>query len=351
MATMRAVVFKGPYDVVVEDRPTPKIQDPGDIIVKVEYAGLCGTELHMYRGHQKTAPGFILGHEFTGTVVELGADVRGFKKGDKITCPFSLTCGECFYCERELSSRCVKAALTGTVALDGAQAEYIRIPLADSTAVLAPPQIDSKALIMMADIFPTGYFAASNGFRLLTELERPDTTVVVVGCGPVGLCALVSASKWKPKNIIAVDSVPSRLEQARALGAEPWNFQTDLQGLKARVAELTDGRGADVALELVGLSPALRLAFDLIRPWGVLSSVGVHNGEVPWTANEAYHKNLRLQTGRCPVRAVFLEALDLLKDKQDQLGFMTDHIVGIEDAVEAYKQFNEAKVQKVIFRL
>jgi threonine dehydrogenase-like Zn-dependent dehydrogenase len=132
----------------------------------------------------------------------------------------------------------------------------------------------------MADIFPTGYFAASNGFKEYTREQVSDLTAVVIGCGPVGLLAIINALEYKPKHLLAIDSVPARLEQARKLGAEPWNFQTDREGLDKRVKDLTDGRGADVVIEVVGLSPALRTAFDLLRPWGAISSVGVHNAEV-----------------------------------------------------------------------
>jgi threonine dehydrogenase-like Zn-dependent dehydrogenase len=135
-------------------------------------------------------------------------------------------------------------------------------------------------LVLMADIFPTGYFAASNAFKEFTREQVSDLTVVLIGCGPVGLLALINALEYKPKHLLAVDSVPSRLDHARTLGAEPWNFQTDREGLDKRVKELTDGRGADVVIEVVGLSPALRTAFDLLRPWGTISSVGVHNAEV-----------------------------------------------------------------------
>lgn len=144
----------------------------------------------------------------------------------------------------------------------------------------APEGIQDYALVLMADIFPTGYFAASNGLQQFTKEQLSEMTVVVIGCGPVGLCAAINAEEYKPKNLLAVDSVPSRLELAKSLGAEPWNFQTDREGLYRRVKELTNGRGADVVIEVVGLSPALKMGFELLRPWGTLSSVGVHNGEV-----------------------------------------------------------------------
>jgi threonine dehydrogenase-like Zn-dependent dehydrogenase len=163
-------------------------------------------------------------------------------------------------------------------------------------------------------------FAAKNAFQFSTPSEIASSTVVLIGCGPVALCALLNLTSYSPAHILAVDSVPSRLELARSLGAEPWNFQTDRAGLDARVKELTDGRGADVVVEVVGLSAALRMGYELVRPWGVISSVGVHNGEIPWTGNEAYGKNLRVQMGRCPVRSVFGEALEKLKKHQDKLG-------------------------------
>lgn len=144
----------------------------------------------------------------------------------------------------------------------------------------APDGIDPKALVLMADIFPTGYFGAYNAFSQLTKEQIAESTVVVIGCGPVGLCALINAGDYKPKHLFAVDSIEPRLDLAKSLGAEPLNFQTDPEGLKKRIKEVTDGRGADVVIEVVGLSPALRLGFDVLRPWGIISSVGVHNAEV-----------------------------------------------------------------------
>jgi threonine dehydrogenase-like Zn-dependent dehydrogenase len=169
--------------------------------------------------------------------------------------------------------------------------------------VKAPSSLDEKKLVLMADIFPTGYFAAANAFRGLETAVVADSTVVLLGCGPVGLCALVSALEYRPKHLLAVDGVDSRLQQAKSLGAEPWNFQTQKDGMLQRISELTNGRGADVVIEVVGHSDALELGFECLRPWGSISSVGVHNGPIPWTGNQAYGKNLRIQMGRCPVRS------------------------------------------------
>ena len=160
--------------------------------------------------------------------------------------------------------------------------KQVRVPLAEGSVLKAPEGIEEKYLVLMADIFPTGYFAAKNAFKGLTPEACSEQTVVVIGCGPVGLCAVINALQFKPKHLLAVDSIESRLELARSLGAEPWNFRTARAGLGKRVLELTEGRGADAVIEVVGLSPALRTAFDLLRPWGVISSVGVHNAEVSW---------------------------------------------------------------------
>ncbi|CEL03878.1 chaperonin 10-like protein [Aspergillus pseudodeflectus] len=346
---MQAVVFKGPLKVALEKRPIPEIVDPTDVIVKVRYTALCGSELHVFRGHQPSGTEFIMGHEFTGEVSSVGSSVTKFKPGDRVVSPFTVSCGSCFYCKHGTSSRCASCQLYGTVILDGAQADYVRVPLADTTLVAAPPAIDEKKLVLMADILPTGFFAAKNAFKGVEESVVRDSTVILFGCGPVGICALVSALEYKPKHLIAIDSVPSRLELAGKLGAEPWNFQTDAEGLKKRVLELTEGRGADVAIEVVGHSSALRMAFEMLRPWGKISSVGVHNGEIPWTGNEAYGKNLQVQMGRCPVRSIFEDALALLEKKQDILDFMVTDIRPLSEALQGYDDFNQMKSQKIIF--
>ncbi|KAH6869047.1 chaperonin 10-like protein [Thelonectria olida] len=346
---MRAVVFKGVKKVVVEDRPKPTIRDPRDIIVKVLYSALCGSELHVFRGDQPSAPGFIMGHEFTGIVEEVGSAVNDLKPGESIVSPFTVSCGECFYCLQGFSSRCEKSLLFGCPLLDGAQAEFVRVPLAEATVVRAPSGIEDLKLCLMADIFPTGYFAAHNALGHLEPQTKESSVVVLIGCGPVGLCALIAALEHKPKALLAVDGIESRLATAKGLGAEPWNYLTEREGLEKRVRDLTDGRGADIVIEVVGHSSALEMGFQLLRPWGSISSVGVHNGEIPWTGNQAYAKNLTIKMGRCPVRSIFEEALELLEKKQHLLDFMTETIMPLSEAVQGYELFNSMKVQKVIF--
>lgn len=216
----------------------------------------------------------------------------------------------------------------------------------------APPGIHEKALVLMADIFPTGYFAATNAFKHVTAEQAKESVVVLLGLGPVGLCALVNLLDYSPKKILAIDSVPDRLALAESLGkgnVESWNFATQDKELRQRVKDLTSSRGADIVVEVVGLSPALKLGFELLRPWGVISSVGVHNGEIPWTGNQAYGKNLRIQMGRCPVRSIFPEALKKLEEKQGELDFMWGKVMPLSEAVEGYEVFDKMQAQKVVF--
>jgi len=233
--------------------------------------------------------------------------------------PFTVSCAECFYCLNGYSSRCAKSLLFGCPKLDGGQAEYLRVPLADATAVKAPEGVDEKKLVLMADIFPTGYFGAKNAFQGVSKDVIKESVVVLIGCGPVGLCALINALEYQPKTVIALDRVESRLQLASNLGAETFNDQTQRKELEARIKELTDGRGADFVIEGVGHEDALKTAFELLRPWGTISSFGVHNQGIPWTGNDAYNKNLKVIMGRCPVRSIFPEALEMLRKKQHLL--------------------------------
>ncbi|OAA44902.1 Alcohol dehydrogenase superfamily, zinc-type [Metarhizium rileyi] len=349
--TMRAVVFDGPRRVAVRDRPVPQLKDSKDVIIRVQASALCGSELHVYRGHQKSEAGFIMGHEFTGIVSAVGADVHTVCVGDKVVSPFTVSCGKCFYCERGFTARCDQSLLFGSAGLDGGQAEYVRVPFADSTVVKAPETISDSALLLMADVFPTGYFGVKSAIELSPNVDISKSTIVVVGCGPVGLCAIACAASLHPRHLFAVDGVESRLKIAEGLGATPLNFRDDTEGMRRQVMSATDGRGADMVVEVVGLSPALRTAIDLVRPFGVISSIGVHNAEIPWSGNEGYCKNVRFQMGRCPVRHVFSEALKVLEEKQHQLKFMFDHVMRLDDAVEGYDLFDKMMVQKVIFRL
>ncbi|USP76434.1 alcohol dehydrogenase [Curvularia clavata] len=265
--TMRAVVLKGVRQIEVEYRSVPMIVDDCDMIVKVQLSGLCGSDLHLYRGTEDGGSDLIMGHEFSGTVVKIGKKVHGFQVGDTVVSPFTISCGACFYCEN-----------------GGVQAQYVRVPSADTTAFKSPPGIAPRNNILMADIFP--FYAVRNGFSQLKPPQIRKCIVAVIGCGPVGLCAIAAAGTFHPNHLIAIDAVPSRLQNAASLGAEPKNYSTNEADLFEHVRCVTNGRGVDVVLELVGQKSALQLAYDLVRPGGVISSIGVHSAEFPFTASQ-----------------------------------------------------------------
>ena len=337
--------------MAVEDRPYPKIQKPTDAILKVSSTALCGSDLHFYRGHLKCPPDFICGHEFVGDIVEKGESVKKFSVGDKVVVPFYTACLECYYCVRGQASRCSKGELFGNSVpantIDGGQAEYVRCPLADTTFVKTPSGIPEEMLVLMADIFPTGYFAASRFLKNITDRDREEYTAVVVGCGPVGICAITCALTMI-KTVYAIDSVPERLEEARKIGAKVINLNDDPV---PKIKEATGGRGADVVMEVVGHADALQLALDLIRPWGQISSIGVHTEKLEMNGLILYGKNVTMSFGRCPVRSIFEDALEVLVQEQKKVAFLCGKTMSLEEAPKAYEDFEARKVHKIVFKM
>ena len=341
---MRAVVLKGDYSVSVEDRPTPKLLKPEDAVLKVSAAGLCGSDLHYYRGHLKCPPGFICGHEFVGEIVEKGPGVTKFKVGDRVVVPFYTTCQECFYCKRGQASRIPKGQLFGNSVpantIDGGQAEYVRVPLAQTTLVAVPEGIPEEMLVLMSDIFPTGYYCASRYLKDLSPEDKKTTVAVAVGCGPVGICG-ITAALTMVDTVYAIDSVPERLAEAEKIGAKTILLDDNpVEKIKAA----TDGRGADVVMEFVGHGDALQLAIDLIRPFGQISCVGVHTEMLNLNGLILYGKNATMSFGRCPVASIFNDALKVLLKEQDKVKFLCGRFMSLEDAPEAFRIFEQRKV-------
>ena len=320
-------------------------------MLKVTSTALCGSDLHFYRGHLKCPPNFICGHEFVGEIVEKGDDVKSFDIGDKVVVPFYTACSECYYCVRGQASRCTKGELFGNSApantVDGGQAEYVRCPLAETTFVKAAKDIPEEMLVLMADIFPTGYFAASRFLKNLNDRDRKEYTAVVVGCGPVGICAITCALTMV-NTVYAIDSIPERLAQAEKIGAKPINLNDDPV---SKIKEATQGRGADVVMEVVGHTDALLLSLDLIRPWGQVSSIGVHTQKMELNGLILYGKNVTMAFGRCPVRSIFEDALALLVQEQAKVAFLCGKTMSLEDAPSAYRDFEKGKVHKIVFKM
>jgi threonine dehydrogenase-like Zn-dependent dehydrogenase len=238
--------------------------------------------------------------------------------------------------------------ITPCSTIDGGQAEYIRVPHAASSLVKGPSSIPEEMLVLMADMFPTGYFAAGRFLKDVPEGQKEDITAVVVSCGPVGICAIASAiylmgGKGK---VFAVDSVPERLAAAEKLGAIPIALSDDPV---AKIKAASSGRGADVVMEVGGHADALELAFELIRPFGKISSVGVHNEQISFPGFALYSKNVTMVFGRCPVRSLFDEALAVYEVIEEKLRFLCEVSMPLEMAPEAFRLFEKQKLHKILF--
>lgn len=333
---MRALTFHGVGDVRYETVPEPRIEAPGDALVRVRLAGLCGSDLHVYHGRETGLDaGTVLGHELVGEVVAVGEAVRRFAPGDAVVSPFTTSCGECFYCRRGLTARCQRGQLFGWVeqgrGLHGAQAEQVRVPLADSTLLPVPAEVPPELALLAGDVLSTGLFAAGQAGVAAGEV------VAVVGCGPVGLMAVVAAREREAERVFAVDRVPERLALAARLGAEPLSLAAEPA---TAVGEATQGRGADAVLEMVGSPAATRLAVDLVRPGGTVAAAGVHTETAfAFSPSEAYEKNLTYRTGRCPARAWAERALAVISSARHDLAAVVTHRLPLAEGPRAYELF------------
>ncbi|KAJ3208769.1 hypothetical protein HDU82_001954 [Entophlyctis luteolus] len=430
---MQAVVFERPFTVSVKTVASPHDEYRSGLpmasdtaLVKVHLAGLCGSDLHCYRGVEPLLGGgrVIMGHEFVGVVIAHNSPAEGRPNltGVHVIAPFTTSCLECIPCSRGFTSRCVQSKLFGSEALQGAQAEYVSVPNASGTLVPIPPAlsagVSAPSVLLCCDILPTGYFAALQalthanlhgvlrGASLTDSLWSPSSSpanrsvlrsglvFAVVGLGPVGLCALVSlidilsrptssplcldaqiAASFHaaPITIIAVDGVQARRDLASGIVsrimqnsankefADCLTFSTlDIDSAEAwSRAKSADAR-ADAVLEAVGALESLKLSYNLLRPFGVISSIGVHaSAGFPLTGDDLYNKNAALCFGRCPVRAVLPLALGTLERRQDVLGALAstdpdgigliDRVVPISEAPLMYEKFERREVGKVLF--
>jgi threonine dehydrogenase-like Zn-dependent dehydrogenase len=344
--TMQALTFGGIETIYCSSVADPAIINSTDAIVKVNMAGICGSDLHVYHGRETGIDyGTVMGHELTGEIIETGSAVRKFHKGNRVLSPFTTSCGECYYCTIGLTCRCEKGNLFGWVenghGLQGAQAAYVRVPMADSTLIPLSNDLSDEKGLLLGDIFSTGYFCADNaGIYSKGPKGLPGRVYVVIGCGPVGLMTVIAAKHLGAEKLFAVDIVPERLNQAREFGAIPLNAIS--VNVKEELMNQTNGRGADAVLEVVGSADALRLAIDLLRPGGIISSVGVHTAkQFSFSPVEAYDKNLTYKIGRCPARYY---AEKLLREEVVQRYPVEDiitHRFTLEEGPNAYKVFDK----------
>src|SRR5271163_637973 len=269
--TMKAFVYRGPGKKALEDRPKPEITAPTDAIVKVVKTTICGTDLHILKGDVPTCqPGRILGHEGVGIIDKVGPAVTAFKPGDHVLISCVSACGKCVYCRKQMYSHCTTGGWILGNTIDGTQAEFVRIPHADNSLYPIPAGADEEALVMLSDILPTSFECG-----VLNGKVEPGSTIAIVGSGPIGLAALLTAQFYSPAEIIMIDLDDNRLEVAKRFGATSGVNSRDGNAV-TEVMAMTGGRGVDTAIEAVGIPATFELCQQLVAPGGVIANIGVH---------------------------------------------------------------------------
>jgi len=335
---MKALTFEGVETIRFGDVDEPTIVEAGDALVRVSRTAICGSDMHVYHGRERGLDrGTVMGHEFVGQVVAVGAAVRSLAPGQAVFSPFTTSCGECPPCRSGLTARCLSGDLFGWVeagrGLHGAQAEMVRVPLADTTLIPLPAELSPEIGLLVGDVLSTGYFCAKQAG------VREGGVYAVLGCGPVGLMAVLSAVELGASRVFAIDRVTSRLELAARAGAETIDLTT--RDAEAVVREETDGLGVDAVLEAVGHASSHRAALALVRHGGTISVVGVHNDEqFPFSPIDLYDRNLTYRVGRCPARAVAEQVLPIAGRRTKFLESIVTHRLPLERGPEAYEIFD-----------
>jgi alcohol dehydrogenase len=288
---MKALVYQGPGRKAIEDRAVPEIKSPTDAIVKITKTTICGTDLHILKGDLPTCvPGRILGHEGVGMIHKVGAGITLFHPGDHVLISCISACGRCEYCRRGMYSHCTTGGWILGNEIDGTQAEYVRIPHADTSLYPIPKDADEEALVMLSDILPTGFECG-----VLNGKVQPGSTVAIVGAGPIGLAALLTAQFYTPAEIIMIDPDESRLQVAKRFGA---TATISAAGDKATDAVMkhTRGRGVDTAIEAVGVPASFITCEDIVAPGGTVANIGVHGAKVDLHLERLWSQNITITT-------------------------------------------------------
>jgi 2-desacetyl-2-hydroxyethyl bacteriochlorophyllide A dehydrogenase len=341
---MRAVTFQAPGEVRVEERPDPELQAQDDAVIRIEATGVCGSDLHIYHGRVQIEPGFTIGHEFVGTVLDAGEGVTRVAPGDRVCGTFQTACGTCFFCMRGAFHKCDDSRTFGhgkvLGSLQGTQAEQALIPHANMTLRKVPADVSDDVALFAGDVMGTGYHAIEQ-----SELQ-PGDSVAVLGLGPVGLCATQVAVAAGAAPVLAIDSVEQRLELARAFGAVPVHLTEDNPREAAK--RLTEGRGVDAAIDAVGHPDALDLAIRVTRKAGVVVAIGVYAEPCEVHMGLVWIKALTLRSGHANVIGHVDHVLGMLASgKLDPTPLVTHHM-GLEDAAEAYALYDRREAMKIV---
>lgn len=333
---MKALVYRGPGKKAMEDRPMPEIQKPGDAVVKMVKSTICGTDLHILKGDVPSCtPGRILGHEGVGIVESTGPAVTAFKKGDHVLVSCISSCGKCESCRRGMYSHCSTGGWILGNQVDGTQADYVRTPHADTSLYLVPKGVDEEALVMLSDIFPTGFECGVMNGRV-----APGGTVAIVGSGPIGLATLLTAQLYSPGRIIMIDLDDNRLEVARSFGATDVLNSRDGKSAE-KVKALTGGLGADTAIEAVGVPATFELCQELVAPGGVIANIGVHGKKADLHLEKLWAHNISITT-RLVDTVTTPMLLKSVSSKRIDPARLITHRFRLDQILEAYDTFGRA---------
>ena len=339
---MKALVYFGPGKKSWEEKPKPLISQPTDALVKILKTTICGTDLHIMKGDvPEVSVGRIIGHEGVGIVEEVGTAVSNFKKGDHVLISCITSCGKCDYCKRGMYSHCENGGWILGHLIDGTQAEYVRIPYADNSLYHVPAGSDEEALVMLSDILPTGFECG-----VLNGKVQPGNTVVIVGSGPIGLAALLTAQFYSPAEIIMIDPDDNRLATAKKFGATQV-INNSKENAVERIKQLTNNKGADTVIEAVGIPATFELCQSLVGAGGTIANIGVHGKSVELHLEKLWAHNITITTRLVDTVTTPMLLKTVQSKKLDSKQLITHHFK-LSDIVNAYDTFQNAAREKAL---
>ena len=339
---MKALTYQGPGEKSWAEVPTPVVDKPTDAIVRILHTTICGTDLHILKGDvPEVAKGTVLGHEGVGVIESVGSAVRNFKPGDHVLISCITSCGSCPNCRRQMYSHCADGGWILGHLIDGTQAEYVRIPHADNSLYPVPAGADEEALVMLSDILPTGF-----EIGVLAGKVKPGDSVVIVGAGPVGMAALLTAQFYSPAMLIVVDGDTNRLEVAQRFGATHV-IDINTQNAVERIFELTQGVGVDVAIEAVGIPASFDTCQSVVAPGGSIANVGVHGKSVELHLEKLWIQNVTISTGLVNTNTTPMLMKTVQSGKVDA-GQLITHRFALNDILQAYEVFGNAAKEKAM---
>jgi len=342
LVTMGALVYHGPGKRAWEQRPRATIQEATDAVVRITTSTICGTDLHILKGDvPSVTDGRILGHEGVGVVSEVGAGVSSVRKGDKVLISCITSCGKCDFCKKGMYSHCRDGGWILGNTIDGTQAEYVRIPHADTSLHHLPADADEEAMVMLSDIFPTGFECG-----VLNGQVKPGDTVAIVGAGPIGLAALLTAQFYSPSEIVMIDLDENRLQVARSFGSTKAVNSADGKAVQ-KVMDLTGGAGVDVAIEAVGTPATFDICQSILAPGGHLANVGVHGKPVELRLEKLWAHNITLTT-RLVDTVTTPMLLKVVRSGRLQPRKLATHRFHLADVMKAYDTFGNAAKERAL---